>query len=110
VPSGAFGFPLCEIYGIGALGILGVLFLWPELAQAFWVFQWLFFSALLGFYEYLSGIFCLGVFGRRFWDYTNLRWDFGGHTSLFHMAVWGVLAVLFIHFIHPSVRFLVEGA
>ena len=53
VPSGAFGFPLCEIYGIGALAILMVLAIWPDLASAAWPFQWIFFGLFLGFYHHV---------------------------------------------------------
>jgi len=89
--------PFAPIYGFGALLILliePVVGLWPIL------FQWLAYGALLAVLEGFSGVFSTEAFGKPLWKYHKSK-SFSGYTDLWHAAVWGLLAVLMVQFLHP---------
>lgn len=89
--------PLCPVYG---LGMLAVLALPAGLRESPWrlgisgalavtavefAVHWL--------YEKLLGV--------RFWDYSPIKTGVAGRVCLPFTAVWGVLVVLTMRFVHP---------
>lgn len=89
--------PLCPVYG---LGMLAVLILPAGLRESPWrlgisgalavtavefAVHWL--------YEKLLGV--------RFWDYSPIKAGVAGRVCLPFTAVWGVLVVLTMRFVHP---------
>ena len=89
--------PLCPVYGLGMLAVLVLpapftdtvwaLGIWGALAVTAVEFavHWL--------YEKLLGV--------RFWDYSPVKGDVAGRVCLPFTAIWGVLVVLTIRFVHP---------
>lgn len=89
--------PLCPVYGLGMLAVLSLppglrdtgwkLGIWGALAVTAVEFavHWL--------YEKLLGV--------RFWDYSPVKGDVAGRICLPFTAIWGVLVVLTIRFVHP---------
>lgn len=90
--------PLCPVYGLGALGILGAAAL---------VARQPLLTALLGTAaatgaEYLMGWFYERILGVSFWDYSALPLNLGGRVCLLFSLAWGVLALGLVYLIHPA--------
>lgn len=96
--------PVCPIYGIGA--IIMLLFLdnfenKPIL---------LFFIAIiiLTFWEYIVGVLLEKMFKTKYWDYSHQKFNFQGRICLTNSVCWGILGVLFVKYIHPFIRTIVQ--
>lgn len=89
--------PLCPVYGLGMLAVLSLpiglrdtvwkLGIWGALTVTAVEFavHWL--------YDKLLGV--------RFWDYSPIKTGVAGRICLPFTAIWGVLVVLTIRFVHP---------
>ena len=90
--------PFCIVYGIGAVA---VYLLSGCLNKKNWPLQFLTFSLSGGMVEYFTGLFQEHVFGSISWDYSKHWLNIGGRVSLKMALLWGVLGILFVHFIYP---------
>lgn len=54
--------------------------------------------------EYLTGYFMEKIFGARWWDYSNRKFNINGRVALFPSLVWGALSVVLVYIIHPLVE------
>ena len=52
----------------------------------------------------VAGFVLDALFRARFWDYTNDFMNLNGRISIFFSFAWGIIALIFIHFIHPLVE------
>ncbi|MEF2965415.1 putative ABC transporter permease [Paenibacillus sp. M1] len=59
--------------------------------------------------EYLSGYLLLGLFGRRFWNYSGHRFQLHGHICLRFSLYWGLLSVMVLRFVHPYMERIYNG-
>src|SRR5687768_7836443 len=100
-PGGFSKYPFSPIYGLGGLFILA---LEPYVLGWHLLVQWAFFAIVLGAFEYLGGLVTHRTFKRRLWDYRKDRWDIDGYTGPQFAAAWGLLALLVLHAMHPSLE------
>lgn len=89
--------PLCPVYGAGAAAVAVFL---PELHDR------LFFLFLGGmivttFVEYLTGRLLELIFHRKWWDYSDQKFNLDGYVCLKNSAIWGLCSVLMICFFDP---------
>ena len=49
------------------------------------------------------GVFLEKVFKTKYWDYSNIKFNFQGRICLKNSIYWGILGVLFICYVHPIV-------
>lgn len=89
--------PICPVYGAGAAAVAVFL---PELKDQ------LFFLFLGGmivttFVEYLTGRILELIFHRKWWDYSDQRFNLDGYVCLKNSVVWGICSVLMICFFDP---------
>ena len=89
--------PICPVYGAGAAAVAVFL---PELKDQ------LFFLFLGGmivttFVEYLTGRLLELIFHRKWWDYSDQRFNLDGYVCLKNSVVWGICSVLMICFFDP---------
>lgn len=103
--SGILFGPITPIYGIGVILILilSKYFFYnlhmPRWKETIIVFFILVFTLTL--IEWIGGILIEKIFGVVFWDYSNLKFNFGHYISLEISIIWGILSILLIYFIHP---------
>jgi uncharacterized membrane protein len=96
---GFFYGPFLPIYGISALAII-------EFSV---IFKFNFFiNILLGVFlvtalEYIVAVFCEKVIGMKFWDYSDVKYNYKGRISLEFSFIWGLLIMFLLFFIHPFV-------
>lgn len=92
-------FPLCPVYGLGALAIL---------TAAQFLFHRPLLLAVVGggaatAVEYLMDLFYEKVLGVSFWDYSGLPLNINGRVCLPFSLAWGVLALGLVYLLHPWV-------
>lgn len=92
--------PLCPAYGLG--GVVFAVFLTELKDHLFFLFLG---GAILSFLvTEFTGLILERIFHRKWWDYSRKKFQFGGYVNLPYSVVWGVLAVLNIHFVNPFLR------
>lgn len=98
INSGVLHGPILPIYGFSVLSILLVFYLSPLS-----VFINLFIAAILvTLLEYGAALFCEKIIGIKFWDYSNMKFDYKGRISLEFIGIWAILIALFIFIIEPA--------
>jgi uncharacterized membrane protein len=57
--------------------------------------------------EYVTGVTMEALFKVRYWDYSNVKFNFQGHICLGSSLAWGVLTILMTEFVHKWVEGIV---
>ena len=91
--------PLCPIYGSTA--VLLILTLTPVSNNYIWIFVGGAIAASL--IELITGYLMELFFHAKWWDYSKERFNVKGYICLKFSFLWGVLALVFIKIINPSV-------
>ena len=104
VNSGFLYGPLCPIYGFGA--IIMLIFLRDLKNNVPLLFVAAFF--ILSIWEYIVAIVLEKLFKTKYWDYSDYKYNIHGRVCLLNSFFWGILAVVFIEFVHPPIRNLVS--
>ncbi|MCD8104201.1 MAG: putative ABC transporter permease [Lachnospiraceae bacterium] len=65
-------------------------------------------AVLWGVYEYTCSVISEFVFGRTFWDYSDMMFNIGGRTNLLFCLFGGVLSVLWVKSLYPLISGLIE--
>lgn len=110
VPAGKFinrGFlngPFCPVYGVG--GVLAVTALTPLKNN----FLLLYVVGVFGTsaVEYLTGFALEKLFHTKYWDYSRHRFNLQGRVCLDNSLLFGILCVVEIWYIHPTVMDLLN--
>ncbi len=97
--------PFSLVWGIGAV-VLTISLMPLARKNDRWVFIGGFFIG--GTYEYLCSVFTEIVFGRVFWDYSNMPLNINGRTNVAYMVAWGLLSVLWVKIIYPPMSDFIE--
>lgn len=93
--------PLCPIYGTASL-VLIVLIYNPFKDNPLVVF--ILGIVLCDIVEYLTSFLMEKLFAARWWDYTYELLNIKGRICLKHSLYWGVISIIFVKVIHPSVE------
>ncbi len=97
--------PFNPVYGFGAIGLTLCLY-WMRNKKE--VFIFVLGSILGGAFEYACSLYQEIFMGTVSWDYTGQIGNINGRTSIFYMAMWGALAVVWIKYIYPLLSKLIE--
>lgn len=103
--------PLIPIYGIGLI-IFYLLYkdlnfknnhLLVKILKVF----------IIGFFmggltEYVGSFIQEKMFGTISWDYSYMKYDLNGRTSLFHSSIWGLMGTAFYFIVLPIINKLKE--
>lgn len=92
--------PVCPIYGSAAI-VMTVLIYNPFKEKPLIVF--LLGIILCDMVEYITSYVMEKLFAARWWDYTYEFMNINGRICLKHSLYWGVISVIFVKVIHPSV-------
>lgn len=96
--------PFCPIYGTGAVAF--AIFL-PDLKDNIF-FLFLGGTILASFLEFLTGLLLEKIFHKKWWNYSNKRFNFDGYICLQYSLLWGVFAVLLTYFVNPFLASLLQ--
>lgn len=99
--------PLIPIYGIG-LVVFYLIYKNLKLGKVSKPLKYLiiFLIALVmgGVTEYIGSWIQEVVFGTVSWDYSYMRFDLNGRTSLYHSSIWGVSGLAFYIILLPIIN------
>ncbi len=101
---GFLNMPICPIYGFGVLMV--VIFFRP-IEHTFLL---LFFASmtLCTAFELLIGLGMEKLFGARWWDYSNKKFNFKGYICPEISILWGLGCVIVVRVVHPMVEKVVD--
>lgn len=91
--------PLCPVYGIGALLIVSL----PPFIRRHGVLLLVLGALAATAAEYFMDVFYEKVLKIRFWDYSALPGNLNGRVCLPFSAVWGLLSLALVYWVHPAV-------
>ena len=91
--------PFSPVYGLAA--VLFAIFL-PELRSAP-IFLFIGGALLATALELITGVLLERIFRQKWWDYSNVPWNFNGHICLKYSLVWGVLSLLCLFVGNPLI-------
>ena len=57
-----------------------------------------------GTYEYICSVFTELVFGKIFWDYSDIPFNLGGRINLLFCFFWGLAAVVWMKGMYPKIE------
>lgn len=97
-------FPLCPVYGLGALAIVHL----PAAVQSRPLLLFLLGALAATVVEYSTDWFYETVLRVRFWDYSTLPWNLNGRVSLLFSGFWGLLSLVLVTWVHPPVNRLIS--
>lgn len=92
--------PICPLYGFGALMLITFLGKYRENKTKTFLIAGVLFSV----FEYITGYALDALFKLKFWDYTNDFLNLNGRISILYSVAWGVIAILFLNYLHPHVE------
>lgn len=99
VNRGFLNGPICPIYGIGVTVVVTVLMPYKDQIIPLYLWSVLLVTVLEG----LTGYLLEKLFHHRWWDYTGMPFNIGGHVCLLFSVIWGVACVAIVHFVHPVI-------
>lgn len=97
--------PLLPIYGSGAIIILFCTI--PVRFSI--VLTFLFGMIAASILEFCTGYCMEKMFGVRYWDYSNKRFNLQGHICLGVSIGWGVASVLLVNFANVPIDYMVRA-
>lgn len=90
--------PFSVVWGLGVAGATLLLYRYKDKSDSFIFLAGTF---LGGAYEYLCSVFSELVFGKVFWDYSDIPFNLGGRINLLYCFFWGIAAVVWLKLLYP---------
>lgn len=97
--------PFSIVWGIAIAAATALLYKYRERSDSFLFIAG---TCLGGVYEYFCSVFTELVFGKVFWDYSEIPFNLGGRINLLYCFFWGIAAVVLIKFLYPALSALIE--
>ena len=92
--------PFSIVWGLAIALVTALLYKYKDRSDSFLFGMG---SFLGGAYEYLCSVFTELVFGKVFWDYSEIPFNLGGRINLLYCFFWGIAAVTWIRYGYPLV-------
>lgn len=97
--------PFSLVWGLGCMLISLVLQSFRNKSDRYVFFG----GALLGgVYEYVCSVVTEVLFGKVFWDYSDIPLNLNGRVNLLYCLFWGVVAVFWVKGIYPWLSGMIE--
>lgn len=90
VNRGLVNSPLCVVYGVAAI----VITINGQEVNYFWLFAGSMVYATV--IEWITGHLIERFYHERWWDYSNIKWNFDGYVCLPVSLVWGALGFVVV--------------
>lgn len=103
VNSGFLYGPFCPIYGMGAIMMIIAS---KECNNIFIIF--LIGLIIFTVWEYLVAVILEKFFKAKYWDYSNIKFNFQGRICLKNSIYWGILGVVLMFIIQPNMSTFVS--
>lgn len=93
----------CPIYGFGL--IIVIVCLTP--IKDSWLLLFVGSAVLTTVLEFITGFVLDKIFGRRWWDYSNKKFNIGGYICPQFTVVWGLACLAIMKVVQPAIAFAV---
>ena len=90
--------PFSVVWGMAIALVTLLLYKYKDSSDAFLFGVGTF---LGGAYEYLCSVLSERVFGKVFWDYSDIPFNLGGRINLLYCFFWGIAAVVWFKILYP---------
>lgn len=90
--------PYCPIYGVGVIGIYTLL---SPIENPMLVF--ILSSLMCTVFELAVGLLLQALFHAKWWDYSDMKFNFMGYVCLRNSLFWGVACLIVIKIAQPAV-------
>ena len=97
--------PFSIVWGLGL--VIAAIVLYPFRRKSNWK---IFLVGVIfgGLFEYLCSLFTEQVFGKVFWDYSDIPFNINGRVNLLYCVFWGVAAVIWTSDLLPYITILIN--
>ncbi len=96
--------PFCPVYGVGATILIILLGKYKDNFVKLFILG----SIIGNMIEYGLSYLLEAMYGTRFWDYSYITWNLNGRICIKYSIFWGILAVLLILFVKPTIDKLIN--
>lgn len=93
--------PLCPIYGFGALGVIYFLTDIGKTNKLVLFFGSVFIATAL---ELVGGFILEKIFHKKWWDYSEMRYNIGGYICVEFSVIWGLACFVLYEAVHPLIQ------
>ena len=93
--------PLCPIYGFGALGVIYFLTDIGKTNKLVLFFGSVFIATAL---ELVGGFLLEKIFHKKWWDYSEMRYNIGGYICVEFSVIWGLACFVLYEAVHPLIQ------
>ena len=97
--------PFSIVWGLAIAAATLMLYKYKDRSDGF---LFLIGTGLGGAYEYLCSVFTEIVFGKVFWDYSDIPFNLGGRINLIYCFFWGIAAVVWFKLIYTRLSKVIE--
>lgn len=97
--------PFSIVWGLAIALVTAMLYKYKDRSDSF---LFIIGTLLGGAYEYLCSVFTEIVFGKVFWDYSEIPFNLGGRINLLYCFFWGIAAVVWFKKIYPYISARIE--
>jgi uncharacterized membrane protein len=97
--------PWCPIYGTGAIIMITLLNRLPNNL----ILIFLAGSILASLIELITGLTLERLFGNKWWDYSENKFNIKGYISLKFSILWGIATIILIDFIQPTIEMFLSN-
>ncbi|HPP31787.1 MAG TPA: putative ABC transporter permease [Soehngenia sp.] len=97
--------PWCPIYGTGAITMIILLNRLPHNP----ILIFLAGAILASLIELVTGIILEKLFGNRWWDYSDDKFNIKGYISLKFSILWGIATLILMQFIQPTIEMFLSN-
>ena len=105
--SGVLYGPWTFIYGIGVLLMVIVYKFLQQFHLKKWkevVLFYIIITIVMTLVEFTGGMLIETIFHRTYWDYTNMRFNYGKYICLEVSLAWGLLATFITYLVLPFIN------
>ncbi|MBP5359480.1 MAG: putative ABC transporter permease [Treponema sp.] len=99
--------PICPVYGFGMIAVLFIMSFLPVNPETGQVNTWLTFltgSIFTTLVELIAGWGLDKLFHARWWDYSDMPFNFHGYICLAFCIIWGLAVTLALKVLHPFIH------
>lgn len=104
--------PWIPVYGFGCCLIIAIMRLvFNRIKVSRWlkiILVFLISACVLTLLELIGGNLIEALTGKVFWDYSNMKFNFGHYISLEMGLIWGIMSLVIIYIIKPILDKLIK--
>ena len=104
INCGVLNGPWCPIYGFAAVSIILLLNMVDTENKIFLFFASMIIASII---ELITGFILEKIFHKKWWDYSDKKFNIGGHICAEYSLLWGALCFILYEAIHPMIRAMV---